>query len=83
AGYELPEGYVYSSCRHFLYQVTQPFERLDWFNPDYVYVKIGQWVNALSRKLRTVQTGNVVSYATWIFAWLLLAGVLFLLFKGV
>ncbi|MGZ4948834.1 MAG: NADH-quinone oxidoreductase subunit 5 family protein [Halobacteriota archaeon] len=83
AGYELPEGYVYSSGRHFLYQVTQPFERLDWFNPDYVYAKIGQWVNALSRKLRTVQTGNVVSYATWIFAWLLLAGVLFLLFKGV
>ncbi|MGZ4902992.1 MAG: NADH-quinone oxidoreductase subunit 5 family protein [Halobacteriota archaeon] len=83
SGYELPEGYVYSSGRHFLYQVTQPFERLDWFNPDYVYAKLGQWTNTLSRRLRTIQTGNTVSYATWIFAWLLLAGILFLLFRGV
>ncbi|MGZ4914361.1 MAG: NADH-quinone oxidoreductase subunit 5 family protein [Halobacteriota archaeon] len=83
SGYELPEGYVYSSGRHFLYQVTQPFERLDWFNPDYAYAKLGQWTNTLSRRLRTIQTGNTVSYATWIFAWLLLAGILFLLFRGV
>ncbi len=82
SGYELPEGYVYASGRHFLYQVTQPFERLGWFNPDYAYAKLGQWTNALSRRLRTMQMGNTVSYATLIFAWLLLAGIVFLLFRG-
>ena len=82
SGYELPEGYVYSSGKHFLYQVTQPFERLGWFNPDYVYIRIGQGTSRLSRRLRAAQTGNVVRYATWIFVWLLLAGALFLIFRG-
>jgi NADH:ubiquinone oxidoreductase subunit 5 (subunit L)/multisubunit Na+/H+ antiporter MnhA subunit len=82
SGYELPEGYVYSSGRHFLYQVTQPFERLRWFNSDYVYDGIGLGVNSLSRRLRRAQNGSVIRYATWIFIWLLLAGAVFLVFRG-
>jgi NADH:ubiquinone oxidoreductase subunit 5 (subunit L)/multisubunit Na+/H+ antiporter MnhA subunit len=82
SGYELPEGYVYSSGRHFLYQVTQPFERLRWLNSDYVYDGIGLAVNSLSRRLRRAQNGSVISYTTWIFIWLLLAGAVFLVFRG-
>lgn len=82
SGYELPEGYVYSSGRHFLYQVTQPFERLRWLNSDYVYVAIGLGVNSLSRRLRRAQNGSLVTYTTWIFIWLLLAGAVFLVFRG-
>ena len=83
AGYELPEGYVYASGRHFLYQVTQPFERLRWLNSDYVYDGIGSGANSLSRRLRRTQNGSVTSYATWIFVWLLVAGAVFLAFRGV
>ncbi|MFZ0010578.1 MAG: NADH-quinone oxidoreductase subunit L [Halobacteriota archaeon] len=82
SGYELPEGYVYSSGRHFLYQVTQPFERLRWLNSDYVYDAIGLGVNSLSRRLRRAQNGSVIRYTTWIFIWLLLAGAVFLVFRG-
>jgi len=82
SGYELPEGYVYSSGRHFLYQVTQPFERLGWINPDTVYVAIGRVVDSLSIRFRRAQNGDVVGYATWIFVWLLLAGAVFLIFRG-
>jgi NADH:ubiquinone oxidoreductase subunit 5 (subunit L)/multisubunit Na+/H+ antiporter MnhA subunit len=82
AGYELPEGYVYASGRHFLYQVTQPFERLRWINPDYAYAAIGRGVDSLSRLLRRAQNGSVISYATWILVWLLLAGAVFLVFRG-
>ncbi|MEI7827158.1 MAG: NADH-quinone oxidoreductase subunit L [Euryarchaeota archaeon] len=82
SGYELPEGYVYSSGRHFLYQVTQPFERLRRLNSDYVYDGIGSGVNSLSRRLRRTQNGSVIRYATWMFIWLLLAGAIFLVFKG-
>ena len=82
AGYELPEGFVYSSGRHFLYQVTQPFERLRWINPDNVYVAIGRVTDSLSIRLRQLQNGSVGSYATWIFVWLLIAGVVFLIFGG-
>ena len=80
AGYELPEGFVYSSGRHFLYQVTQPFERLRWINPDYVYAAIGRALDSLSIRLRHIQNGSAVSYATWIFIWLILAGAVFLIF---
>ena len=82
SGYELPEGYVYSSGRHFLYQVTQPFERLQWLNSDYVYDGIGSGANSLSRRLRRTQNGSVISYSTWMFIWLLLAGAIFLVFRG-
>jgi NADH:ubiquinone oxidoreductase subunit 5 (subunit L)/multisubunit Na+/H+ antiporter MnhA subunit len=82
SGYELPEGYVYSSGKHFLYQVTQPFERLRWLNSDYVYDAIGLGVNSLSRRLRRAQNGSVIRYTTWIFIWLLLAGAVFLVFRG-
>jgi NADH:ubiquinone oxidoreductase subunit 5 (subunit L)/multisubunit Na+/H+ antiporter MnhA subunit len=82
AGYELPEGFVYSSGRHFLYQVTQPFERLRWINPDNVYFAIGRVMDSLSIRLRHLQNGSVVSYATWIFVWLLIAGAVFLIFRG-
>jgi len=82
AGYELPEGYVYASGRHFLYQVTQPFERLRWIDPDYAYAAIGRGAASLSRLLRRAQNGSVTSYATWIFVWLLLAGAVFLVFRG-
>jgi NADH:ubiquinone oxidoreductase subunit 5 (subunit L)/multisubunit Na+/H+ antiporter MnhA subunit len=82
AGYELPEGFVYSSGRHFLYQVTQPFERLRWINPDNVYFAIGRVMDSLSIRLRHLQNGSVVSYATWIFVWLLIAGAVFLIFGG-
>jgi NADH:ubiquinone oxidoreductase subunit 5 (subunit L)/multisubunit Na+/H+ antiporter MnhA subunit len=82
SGYELPEGYVYSSGRHFLYQVTQPFERLRWFNSDYVYDGLGSGASSLSRRLRRTQNGSVVSYTTWMFIWLLLAGAVFLVFRG-
>ena len=82
SGYELPEGYVYSSGRHFLYQVTQPFERLQWINPDNVYVAIGLVAGSLSTRLRRAQNGDVIRYAAWIFVWLLLAGAVFLVFRG-
>ncbi|HYA33885.1 MAG TPA: NADH-quinone oxidoreductase subunit L [Candidatus Bathyarchaeia archaeon] len=82
AGYELPEGYVYSSGRHFLYQVTQPFERLRWIDPDYAYAALGRGADSLSRLLRRAQSGSVLSYATWIFVWLLLAGAVFFVFRG-
>jgi NADH:ubiquinone oxidoreductase subunit 5 (subunit L)/multisubunit Na+/H+ antiporter MnhA subunit len=82
SGYELPEGYVYSSGRHFLYQVTQPFERLQWLNSDYIYAAIGSGTNSLSRRLRRAQNGSVTGYTTWIFIWLLLAGAVFLVFRG-
>jgi NADH-quinone oxidoreductase subunit L len=82
AGYALPEGFVYSSGRHFLYQVTQPFERLRWIDPDYVYVAIGRVMDSLSTRLRHIQNGSVVNYATWIFVWLLLAGAVFLILGG-
>jgi NADH:ubiquinone oxidoreductase subunit 5 (subunit L)/multisubunit Na+/H+ antiporter MnhA subunit len=82
SGYELPEGYVYSSGRHFLYQVTQPFERLRWLNSDYVYDGIGSGVNSLSRRLLRTQNGSVIRYAAWMFIWLLLAGAVFLAFRG-
>lgn len=83
AGYELPEGYVYASGDHFLCQVTQPFERLRWLNSDYVYDGIGSAANLLSRRLRRTQNGSVTSYATWMFVWLLAAGTVFLVFRGV
>jgi NADH:ubiquinone oxidoreductase subunit 5 (subunit L)/multisubunit Na+/H+ antiporter MnhA subunit len=82
AGYELPEGYVYASGRHILYQVTQPFERLRWIDPDYAYAAIGRGADSLSRWLRRAQNGNVINYATWIFIWLVLAGAVFLVFRG-
>jgi len=82
SGYELPEGYVYSSGRHFLYQVTQPFERLRWLNSDYVYDGLGSGANSLSRRLRRTQNGSVITYTTWMFIWLLLAGAVFLVFGG-
>jgi NADH:ubiquinone oxidoreductase subunit 5 (chain L)/Multisubunit Na+/H+ antiporter, MnhA subunit len=82
AGYELPEGYVYASGRHILYQVTQPFERLRWIDPDYAYAAIGRGADSLSRWLRRAQNGSVINYATWIFVWLLLAGAVFLVFRG-
>jgi NADH:ubiquinone oxidoreductase subunit 5 (subunit L)/multisubunit Na+/H+ antiporter MnhA subunit len=82
SGYVLPEGYVYSSGRHFLYQVTQPFERLQWLNSDYIYAAIGSGTNSLSRRLRRAQNGSVTGYTTWIFIWLLLAGAVFLVFRG-
>ena len=82
SGYELPEGYVYSSGKHFLYQVTQPFERLQWLDSDYIYAAIGSGTNSLSRWLRRAQNGSVIGYTTWIFIWLLLAGAVFLVFRG-
>jgi NADH:ubiquinone oxidoreductase subunit 5 (subunit L)/multisubunit Na+/H+ antiporter MnhA subunit len=83
AGYELPDGYVYASGNHFLYQVTQPLERLRWLNSDYVYDGLGSAAITLSRRLRRTQSGSVTSYATWIFLWLLVAGAVFLAFRGV
>jgi len=56
SGYELPEGYVYASGRHILYQVTQPFERLRWIDPDYAYAAIGRGADSLSRWLRRHKT---------------------------
>jgi hypothetical protein len=39
-------------------------------------------LDSLSTRLRRVQNGSVVGYATWIFVWLLLAGAVFLIFRG-
>jgi NADH:ubiquinone oxidoreductase subunit 5 (subunit L)/multisubunit Na+/H+ antiporter MnhA subunit len=82
SGDKLPQGYEYSSGRHFLYQVTQPFERLKALNPDRIYADIGRDVELVSKRLREAHNGNVVRYAIWIFIWTIIAGVVFLTFGG-
>ncbi len=82
SGEKLPQDYEYSSGRHFLYQVTQPFERLKVFNPDSIYADIGRGVEFVSKILREVHNGSVVRYAMWIFIWTIIAGFVFLTFGG-
>jgi NADH:ubiquinone oxidoreductase subunit 5 (subunit L)/multisubunit Na+/H+ antiporter MnhA subunit len=82
SGEKLPQDYEYSSGRHFLYQVTQPFERLKVLNPDSIYADIGRDAELVSKRLRKAHNGNVVRYAIWIFIWVIIAGVVFWTFGG-
>jgi len=82
SGDKLPQGYEYSSGKHFLYEVTQPFERLKVLNPDNIYADLGRDAELASKRLRAAHNGNVIRYAIWIFIWMIIAGVVFLAFGG-